>query len=386
MSFKSFGTVADSAAHLGTDPFILQMPSGVVDGDFLLMVAYRGNHNGNFVLPAGWTAIPELEQINSVSDNLKTLTAYRVASNEPTSYTLTHTEAATRTQSAVIVAYEQLEAGLFDVVPISAHSAKYSNNNNMAVPAITTTTANSILIAIQWASNAEVTTPAPPVDFSLRVSHSPFNDRNIFIADKTQATAEAINAGTWQHAASAQFADGATAILALKTVQPNQAPTADDDTFTIKSNAQNGSTVGTFTATDADGTIVSYSIDNAALAIDNAGLITLVDNTGLTAGVDITATVTATDNDGATDTALITIQVVAPFPTITSVTPIRLGEAFTITVDNEVDLTTQTNITATLGGIDCGTASNITTNTATFTAPSEGLELNAAHDLILGVR
>ena len=91
----------------------------------------------------------------------------------------------------------------------------------------------------------------------------------------------------------------------------NVTPVAPDDTFSIIEDASNNDVIGTYTATDSDGTIASYSISGSVLGIDNAGVLTLLDNTGITAGTPITATVTATDNDGATDTALITVNVTA---------------------------------------------------------------------------
>lgn len=105
----------------------------------------------------------------------------------------------------------------------------------------------------------------------------------------------------------------ATAIIGFSIGAPagpaNQAPIANDDTFSVQDDVSNGTVVGTYTATDSDGTIAGYSITGTTLAIDNAGQITIADNTGITAGTPIIATVTATDDDGATDTATITVNV-----------------------------------------------------------------------------
>ena len=124
-----------------------------------------------------------------------------------------------------------------------------------------------------------------------------------------------------------------SAIQLIENDAPNQAPIADNDTFSIFDNAANGSTVGTFTATDSDGTVDAYSITGSTLAINNAGVITIADNTGITAGTDITATVTATDNDGATDTAVITVNVTAPSISITSVSTTSAKAGATVTVN-----------------------------------------------------
>ena len=105
------------------------------------------------------------------------------------------------------------------------------------------------------------------------------------------------------------------------TEGPNLAPVADDETYSIQSDAQNNDVIATYAATDPDGTIASYSIDGAVLGIHaTTGVISLLDNAGLVAGTPITATVTATDDDGATDTALITVNVTAPTIQIDSIT------------------------------------------------------------------
>lgn len=109
----------------------------------------------------------------------------------------------------------------------------------------------------------------------------------------------------------------------------NVAPVADDATFSINDEVANGHVVGTYTATDSDGTVVSYSITGTQLAIDNAGQITVIDNTGLTAGVPIVETVTAADDDGDTGTAIITVNVTPPelaISNVSTITPLVGGQ------------------------------------------------------------
>lgn len=117
---------------------------------------------------------------------------------------------------------------------------------------------------------------------------------------------------------------------------PNVGPVADDATYSIQTDAQNGDVIATYAATDSDGTIASYSLDNAVLAITNAGVVTLADNSGLVAGTPIIANVTATDNDGDTDVARITVNVTAPAFRIDSITaaPIRMSDSIVIQHSN----------------------------------------------------
>ena len=70
---------------------------------------------------------------------------------------------------------------------------------------------------------------------------------------------------------------------------------------------------------------------------------------------------------------------------IQSTTPYIMGEPFTITTTG-TDLTTLSSLSLTIDGLDHGAASNITSNTATFTALSEGIKPKAQYDLILGVK
>lgn len=123
--------------------------------------------------------------------------------------------------------------------------------------------------------------------------------------------------------------------IVVSAAAVNQAPVADDNTYSIAENAQNGDVVGTYTATDSDGTVVGYSITGTQLAIDNAGQITLIDNAGLTAGQQIVETVTATDDDGATDPATITVNItaVALSYSVDNANP-EAGETVTLTIAN----------------------------------------------------
>lgn len=127
--------------------------------------------------------------------------------------------------------------------------------------------------------------------------------------------------------------DGFVTVSFTLIEAPNQPPTADDDTFTILTTAQNGDTVGTYTATDLDGSITGYSITGTVLSITSAGVITLLDNSGLVAGTPIVETVTVTDNEDATDTATITVNVVEPPLTINSLSATSAKQGVSVTIN-----------------------------------------------------
>ena len=97
----------------------------------------------------------------------------------------------------------------------------------------------------------------------------------------------------------------------------NQAPTAQDATFSLAENSANGTIVGTVTATDPDNDGLNYSItavdpdgdSNPAFAIDNSGVITVSDTDDLDFEATPTFSLTVTvDDRQLTDTATVTIN------------------------------------------------------------------------------
>lgn len=214
------------------------------------------------------------------------------------------------------------EAGPFSSTSVAfPHNVSISANSGDFVVTAAITTQNS---AVTYTDSTEI---------ADRTVSSTFN--------MSLAAHEATSTGTETIGVTA---DGGTSYATLLTSlalpgvgQANQAPTANDDTFSIQDNVSNGAVVGTYTATDADGTVDSYSVTGTTLAIDNAGQITIADNTGITAGTPIVETVTATDNEGATDTATITVNVTSATAfSVDSVSagPYYVGDTVTLTVSN----------------------------------------------------
>lgn len=542
MSFRAAGNVADAGSYVAGAPLVVPVPVGTEDGDFLLLLGSNRAGSGSFSLPSGWIRLTDIEPSRTSSDHINTVVAYRIASSEPSDYHITNDTSAET--SAVIVAYSGV-TGL-DVVPTTAHKANYFDNNTPVPPSIVTETDNATVLTIQFVSNAEITSAVPPTGYNLRLDHTPFDDRNILLADSLVPILGAEVPDSWQHSSFAEFGDSSVVTLALHnrrvTLSPldepfeldlsnpltaglkgvylpsqggndlvnlidddiavlsnvsgslskvtatgigvvtncdssdddnwvatnpvvldndvgatvftlcryqsssnfaygvlsnrdvgrqtlkvgptqgllseydqgfskiattlmltdqfwhyvghtqvggvkrfflddsfesvgspesgrtttiknigtssdtsrgfvgqialifaferdlldseilslqvdpfqlfksseNQAPVANDITYSMGVNVPNGYTVATFVATDSDGSIVTYSITGSVLGIDNSGVITLLDNAGLVVGTPILATVTATDNLGLTDTALITVDVVVPPPIFSS--------------------------------------------------------------------
>ena len=92
----------------------------------------------------------------------------------------------------------------------------------------------------------------------------------------------------------------------------NTPPNIDDQTFSVSESASNGTIVGTVVATDTDGSIQSFGITSGngsgTFAINNSGILTVADSSQLNVGTYY-LTVQVTDNDGATNSATITVNV-----------------------------------------------------------------------------
>ena len=108
----------------------------------------------------------------------------------------------------------------------------------------------------------------------------------------------AASAGTYT-AEATTFGSGATGdfTITVSVASPTNAPPEFGSatySFSVDEDEANGHTVGTVAATDSDGTVASYSLDDTSLfSISNTGVIT----------------VTATDDDGGTGTATVAITV-----------------------------------------------------------------------------
>jgi ELWxxDGT repeat protein len=114
---------------------------------------------------------------------------------------------------------------------------------------------------------------------------------------------------------TATDSDGAETETSFQLTVNNVAPTIDDVTFEVVENSVNGTLVGTVTGTDPGDDTLTYSITGGsgatAFAIDAiTGEITVADASQLDFETDMVFTleVTATDDEGASGTATVTIN------------------------------------------------------------------------------
>ena len=85
MSFSFTGST--SATPVSSTSTVINVPSGVQDGDFLVLVAVTWTSSGGFTLPAGFTQL--YDQALSAASTHQFALGWRVASSEPASYTVT---------------------------------------------------------------------------------------------------------------------------------------------------------------------------------------------------------------------------------------------------------------------------------------------------------
>ena len=125
----------------------------------------------------------------------------------------------------------------------------------------------------------------------------------------------AASAGTYT-AEATTFGSGATGdfTITVSVASPTNAPPEFGSatySFSVDEDEANGHTVGTVAATDSDGTVASYSLDDTSLfSISNTGVITVgASLEGQGDEPPVSLTVTATDDDGGTGTATVAITV-----------------------------------------------------------------------------
>src|SRR5690606_30046383 len=102
--------------------------------------------------------------------------------------------------------------------------------------------------------------------------------------------------------------------VTINVTNVNEAPVADDATFSGAENTANGRVFGNLSATDSDaGDTRTWSIvsgnDAGLFALDANGQLTLAGSPDYEAGISHTLTVRTTDAGGLTDDATVTVNI-----------------------------------------------------------------------------
>ena len=151
MTIALRGSVTGSRDDAGAGTQVINVPTGVQNGDLLLFFGHIDNSVSTFTKPAAWTALPT----NGLNWDAGALGFkicngwYRIANSEPASYTITKTAAVSEMMMA---AY----SGVDNVTPLDNGNATYvqspqnaNSPNTKSVTGITTVTANTqICIAL----------------------------------------------------------------------------------------------------------------------------------------------------------------------------------------------------------------------------------------------
>lgn len=139
-STLSYGTRTNST---------ISKPSGVVDGDVLIMQYVLEGSSPSATAPAGWTVIDD-KTINAYGVYYRTWVMRRVASSDGASYTWTHSSAYS---SATIAAYSGVDGTTpLDVAP----SYNSGTGTSASASSITTVTAGTMKVVLRtsWDGNA----------------------------------------------------------------------------------------------------------------------------------------------------------------------------------------------------------------------------------------
>lgn len=268
-----------------------------------------GNPNGAFAIDAGSGA---LSVANSAELDREALASFAL--------TVVVTDGGTPALSASATITVQLN-DLNDNAPV-ADDATLAIDENLA---------NGTVVATVAASDADATAPNSTLGYAITGGSGATafainaSTGAISVADSAQLDREATTGFSLtvlvSDGGTPALSDSATITLNLNDLNDN-APVADNAGFTIAENTPNGTTVGTFSASDADATApnntLGYAISGGsgatAFAIDpGTGAITVADAAQLDAETNPTLVLNLTVSDGGTpalsDTAVVTLTV-----------------------------------------------------------------------------
>ncbi|MEM9336909.1 MAG: SpvB/TcaC N-terminal domain-containing protein, partial [Patescibacteria group bacterium] len=219
ISYVGDGGITHAGSVVGTTGQIISVPSGVQDGDLLIMVSHRNDNVGDFTTPVGWTRQTALDGVESPGQDRTTGIFTRIAASEPSTYSLTHTDGGAEQWSSVIIAYRGVDQSQpLDVTPTGSHYQANTNDSNPPNSAITTVTDGAQVVLISALTHDDITTGLAPTGYTMRVDHSggPIDHRQIQIADKAVSSAGTETPGDWLNTVNNTVAESNVATLALR--------------------------------------------------------------------------------------------------------------------------------------------------------------------------
>ncbi|MBI2764858.1 MAG: hypothetical protein HYX53_02975 [Chloroflexi bacterium] len=198
---RSSATGASSA----NTSLVVNVPAGVQNGDFLVLFVSADTDTATITLPAGWTEIPGSPQ--TPAGIVTTRCAYRLASSEPASYTVTFSGSSAGT-GAVMGAY-------FDTVSLGLDSSggnTFAASTTHTLTGISAAITNEMLVCCY--ANDSATTYTPPPGMTERVDFQPSTSLTMMLCDVLQAAA---GASGNKSATAVATDDGAGFILFIRS-------------------------------------------------------------------------------------------------------------------------------------------------------------------------
>ena len=221
--YAQISYVGDTLTHYssrnGGTGITIDVPSGVEDGDFLIMFSHRNDNIGDFNTPSGWTRQTAIDGVASPGQDRSTGIFTRVADSEPANYLLTHTDGGNEQWSGVILAYRGVDQTTpLDVTPAGSHYREVNNSSAPSQAPITTVTDGAWVLALSAITHDDITTGNPPTGYTMRVDHTggAIDHRQIQVADKEVATAGLESPSNWQNSVNNSVAESNTATMALR--------------------------------------------------------------------------------------------------------------------------------------------------------------------------
>jgi hypothetical protein len=215
ITFVAAGAATGNSSP-GTSPLTVAVPSGVANGDLLLLISCRTGTSGSgaYNVPSGWTNIAALTMSTGTAAR-HSFAAYRVASSEPASYQLSTADVAEEVWGAVMLAWRGTDTSSpLDTTSVGDITQVDTNSGNP--PSITTVTNDAWVVCFNYVrSNSDVTSFTPPTSYTERVD-AVSSTFVIGVADRAIAVAGAENPGAFTTGGVGNTNDHIVGTLALR--------------------------------------------------------------------------------------------------------------------------------------------------------------------------
>ena len=183
LEFRS-NTNYDTSAGGAVQSWVMNKPSGVVDGDFLLMFIVQNNPLAFSAIPSGWTLIQDSRADHGGAN---AITYYKIASSEPASYTWDYGSGFSERTSACLIA---LTGGTYDEI---GQTEDGSGSTTCVAPSVTVDSAGSVIIAANGQKDTDYTSTPSGYTEVMNVTAK----CNLWLGYQTGVASGASGTATW---------------------------------------------------------------------------------------------------------------------------------------------------------------------------------------------